>query len=81
MKVVGLVLKKHDRKEKKMAGRLPIGSGCFLVSYDFTNGKDKSIMLVGQRDIKGNTVVINGFQGEEDEVLFAKLTTTDKVWS
>ena len=64
-----------------MAGRLPIGSGCFLVSYDFTNSKDKSIMLVGQRDIKGNTVVINGFQGKEAEELFAKLTTTDKVWS
>ena len=53
-----------------MAGRLPIGSGCFLVSYDFTNGKDKSIMLVAQRDTKGETTVINGFQGEEAEELF-----------
>ena len=64
-----------------MAGRLPIGSGCFLVSYDFTNGKDKSIMLVAQKDTKGETTVINGFQGEEAEELFTKLTTTDKVWS
>lgn len=64
-----------------MAGRLPIDSGCFLVSYDFTNGKDKSIMLVAQKDTKGETTVINGFQGEEAEELFAKLTTTDKVWS
>lgn len=64
-----------------MAGRLPIGSGCFLVSYDFTNGKDKSIMLVAQKDTKGETTVINGFQGEEAEELFEKLTTTDKVWS
>lgn len=64
-----------------MSGRLPIDSGCFLVSYDFTNGKDKSIMLVAQKDTKGETTVINGFQGEEAEELFAKLTTTDKVWS
>lgn len=64
-----------------MAGRLPIGSGCFLVSYDFTNGKDASIMLVAQKDTEGKTTVINGFQGKEAEELFAKLTTTDKVWS
>ena len=62
-----------------MSGRLPICSGCFLVSYDFTNGKDKSIMLVGQRDTKGNIVIINGFQGKEAEELFAKLTITDKI--
>ena len=62
-----------------MACRLPNGSGCFLVGYDFTNGKDESIMLVGQIDDKGNIEVINGFQGSEAEELFAKLTTTDKV--
>ena len=62
-----------------MAGRLPIGSGCFLVGYDFTNDKDESIILVGQIDIKGNIEVINGFKGKEAEELFAKLTTTDKV--
>ena len=61
-----------------MAGRLPIGSGCFLVGYDFTNGKDESIMLVGKIDGKGNIEVINGFQGNEAEELFAKLTTTGK---
>lgn len=62
-------------------GNVPIGSGCFLVSYDFTNGKDKSIMLVAQKDTKGKTTVINGFQGKEAEELYLKLATTDKVWS
>ena len=62
-----------------MSGRLPICSGCFLVSYDFTDGKDESIMSVGQRDTKGNIVIINGFQGKEAEELFAKLTITDKI--
>ena len=62
-----------------MAGRLPICSECFIVSYDFTNGKDESIMSVGQKDIKGNIEIINTFQGKEAEELFAKLTTTDKV--
>ena len=63
----------------KMAGRSQIVSGCFLVGYDFTNGKDESIMLVGKIDGKGNIEVINGFQGAEAEELFAKLTTTGKV--
>lgn len=62
-----------------MADRLPICSGCFLVSYDFTDCKDESIMSVGQKDIKGNIEIINTFQGKEAEELFAKLTTTDKV--
>ena len=62
-----------------MSGILPICSGCFLVSYDFTDGKDESIMSVGQKDIKGNIEIINSFQGKEAEELFSKLTTTDKV--
>ena len=62
-----------------MSGRLPIGSGCFLFGYDFTDGKDESIILVGQIDNKGNIEIINTFQGKEAEELFAKLTTTDKV--
>ena len=45
----------------------------------FTDGKDESIMFVGQKDIKGNIEIINTFQGKEAEELFAKLTTTDKV--
>ena len=62
-----------------MSGRLPICSGCFLVSYDLTDGKDESIMSVGQKDIKGNIEIINTVLGKEAEELFAKLTTTDKV--
>ena len=63
-----------------MAGRLPNCSGCFLVSYDFSDGKDVSNMLIGQIDVvKRNIKIINGFQGEEAEELFEKLTTTDKV--
>ena len=63
-----------------MAGRLPNCSGCFLVSYDFTDGKDESIMLIGQIDVvKRNIKIINTFKGKEAEELFSKLTTTDKV--
>ena len=62
-----------------MAGRLPNCSGCFLVGYDFTNDKDRSNMLIGQIDVKGNIKIINSFQGAEAEELFVKLTTTDKV--
>ena len=62
-----------------MTGRLPIGSGCFLVGYDFTDGKDESIMLIGQIDVKGNIKIINSFQGEEAKELFVKFITTYKV--
>ena len=57
-----------------MAGKLPIGTGCLLVSYDFTNGKDNNVVLVGQKGAKGDVTVINGFQGKEAEEIFEKLT-------
>lgn len=45
-----------------------------LVSYDCTNGVDKSLMLVGQKD-KGQSVkIINALQGAEAEEVWKKLT-------
>ena len=53
--------------------------GCYLVSWDFTNGKDKSIVLVGiQKDKDLN--VINGFSGKEAEEIIEKLTTPSESW-
>lgn len=60
---------------------MPTGSGSVIVSWDFTNGKDKSILLVGKKDEAGGVSVINGFQGREAEELYLKLTKTDKNWS
>lgn len=48
--------------------------GCYLVSWDFTNGKDKSVVLVGTQE-KGEVTVINMFQGTEAENIIIKLST------
>ena len=46
-----------------------------LIGYDFTNGKDETIMIIG-RKTKGQAVeIINALQGEEAEELYKKLTT------
>lgn len=45
-----------------------------IIGYDFTNGKDKSILIVGQRAPRGATKIIKMFQGEEANELFRKLT-------
>ncbi len=62
------------------SGKLPRTVGSMVVSYDFTNSRDKSILLVGIQN-KGEVTVINGFQGKEAEELYLKLTQTDKKWS
>ena len=49
-------------------------TGCYLVSWDFTNGKDKSVVLVGVQE-KGQAVkVINAFEGKEAEDVIDKLS-------
>lgn len=54
-------------------------TGCYLVSWDFTNGKDKSVVLVGvQKDNKED--VINGFTGPEAEEIINRLKTPSKDW-
>ena len=48
-------------------------SGTVLVSWDFSNGKDEGILLVGEQ--KNHTVtIVNAFKGEEAYVLYEKLT-------
>lgn len=50
------------------------GSGAMIVSWDFTNGRDKSILLVGKKKPGKAVEVINAFQGKEAEELYLKLT-------
>ena len=46
-----------------------------LVSFDYTHGVDKSVLIVG-RKAKGEAVdIINAFQGNEAEELYQKLVT------
>lgn len=46
-----------------------------LVSFDFTHGKDKSVLIVGRKTPGQVVDIINAFQGEEAEELYKKLVT------
>lgn len=52
-------------------------NGAFIVSWDFSNGKDNDILLVGQPEGKKMNV-INAFQGKEARDIFEKLSTVKK---
>jgi hypothetical protein len=49
-------------------------SGAVIVSWDFSHGKDKTIVLVGEQN-NGKVDVINAFQGQEALDIYNKLTT------
>lgn len=52
-------------------------SGAFVVSWDFSNGEDYDILIVGQPEGK-NMNVVNAFQGKEARVIYEKLSTVKK---
>lgn len=46
-----------------------------IVGYDHSNGKGKSVLIVGEKK-KGQAVdIVNAFAGEEANELWTKLTT------
>ena len=49
-----------------------------LVSVDFTNGKDLSVMVVGRKRPNQAVEIINALQGKEAEDLYSKLVTPVK---
>lgn len=49
--------------------------GSVIVSWDFSNGKDRGILLVGKKKPRDVVEVINAFQGPEAEELYHKLIT------
>lgn len=51
--------------------------GSVIVSWDFSNGRDKDLMLVGKQE-NGTMTVINVFQGPEVFDLWRKLTIRKK---
>ena len=46
-----------------------------LVSFDFSHGKDNSVLIVGRKRPNGSVEIINAFQGEEAEWMYQKLVT------
>lgn len=53
-------------------------NGSVIVSWDFSNGEDTSILLVG-RQRQGKMDIINIYQGKEAEELFRKLVVEKKI--
>lgn len=51
--------------------------GSVIVSWDFSNGKDVGVLLVGKQ-VNGKVEVINAFQGEEAYELYRRLTVQKK---
>ena len=49
-------------------------NGCFVVSWDFNHGKDKDLIVVGERQ-NGKLVIINAIQGQEARNIYEKLST------
>lgn len=46
-----------------------------LVSWDFSNGKDEGILLVGAKEKNQAVTIVNAFKGQEAWDLYQKLTT------
>lgn len=51
-------------------------SGSVIVSWDFSNGKDIGVLIVGEQQ-NGVVKIINAFQGQEAKDLYVKLTTSE----
>lgn len=45
-----------------------------IVSWDFSNGIDNGVLIVGKQEPGKAVQIINAFQGEEAEELMKKLT-------
>lgn len=52
------------------------GVDTFLVGFDYSNGKDKGVLIVGKKKPNSRQAVdvINAFQGQEALELYEKLT-------
>lgn len=51
-------------------------SGSVIVSWDFSNGKDVGVLIVGKQE-KGKVDIVNAYQGKEAEELYRKLTVRE----
>lgn len=48
---------------------------CVLVAFNPSNGIDNCVLIVGRKNSKGGTDIINAFQGPEAKELYEKLVT------
>lgn len=50
-------------------------NGAYVVSWDFSNGIDKGVLIVGYQE-KKKTNIVNDFQGKEAYDIYRKLSRT-----
>ena len=53
-------------------------SGSYIVAWDFSNGEDNDILIVGSQH-RGVMDIVNAFQGQEARDIYNKLSTLKKV--
>lgn len=53
-------------------------SGLVVVSWDFSEGFDTGVLLVGMKKTRKDIEIINAFQGQEAFDIYKKLTTVKK---
>ena len=53
-------------------------TGNLIIGYNFSNGEDNGVLIVGTRTKGQNTYVINAFQGKEAKEIFEKLIAVKK---
>lgn len=58
---------KDEWRKKEMKS-----NGSVIVSWDFSNGRDIGVLLVGKQ-VKGKVEIVNAFQGKEAVELYEKL--------
>lgn len=50
--------------------------GNFIIGYDFSNGLDKEVLIVGKQTARNKPVeIVNAFQGKEAREIYEKLTS------
>lgn len=52
-------------------------NGCFLVSWDFSNGRSDGVVIVGER-VNKIINIINAFRGQQARDIYEKLSTITK---
>ena len=52
-----------------------ITNDTLLIGYDFTNGKDTGVLIVGRKTPGEAIDIVNAFQGQEAEELYKRLVT------
>ena len=53
-------------------------NSAYIVSWDFTRGKDVGVLIVGKQH-NGKIDIVNAFQGQEAYDIYKKLSTVKKV--